>query len=733
MPRRALLFIVALLLLLISTPTSLRAQDEIRVGIYQNAPLIFTDSNGDVSGIYADLLDEIAEEEGWTIAYVPCDFVDCLTALERDELDLMTAIAYSPERTERFDFTRENVLTNWGQIYTLPNSDIAAIPDLEGRRIAVLQGDIHTEALRELLISFDIHSFFVEVPNYDAVFDLVMRGAADAGLTNRLFGLQYARDYVVQPSAIIFNPIEIGFAAPAGRHTDLLAALDRHLAAMKASQNSPYYHILDRWLIGLRSELDFLPDWISWILAVGGGLLALFLGGNVILRSQVKARTEALESEISERKQIEQTLRRRQRELESLLETSHAISSISGLKEVLRLIAEQATALLEADECVIFRLEETESLLHPLLFLGENEQATLDYPLAIGEGITGYSVAHNQPLMVNNAQNDPRAIHVPGTPVQQVEHLMVTPLTFRGSITGAMLLNRILKPPFTEEDLHLLIGFAQQAVIALENARLYQELEEQNLSLERAVEVRTADLKAANERLQALTRLKDDFVSNVSHELRTPITSLKLRHYLIAAQPEKADEHLRVVGREIERLEHIIEDLLFLSRLDQDRVALNLETVRLADLIRQYVSDRALLAEIRGLSLQIEENTRELPLVEADRRLLGQALSILLTNAFNYTPSGGKVTVSTHSKSNDETLVGFTVRDTGVGISPDEQPRLFERFFRGHAGQASGQPGTGLGLCIAREIVERHRGHIEVFSTGIPGEGAAFTIWLPAA
>jgi signal transduction histidine kinase len=118
--------------------------------------------------------------------------------------------------------------------------------------------------------------------------------------------------------------------------------------------------------------------------------------------------------------------------------------------------------------------------------------------------------------------------------------------------------------------------------------------------------------------------------------------------------------------------------------------------------------------------------------VQADEGLIGQVLSILLTNAFNYTPADGQVTVSTHSYQSDgKQWAGFRVSDTGPGIAPEDQRHIFERFYRGEAGHASGVPGTGLGLAIAHEIVARHQGRIEVTSDGVPGNGTTFTVWLP--
>jgi len=249
--------------------------------------------------------------------------------------------------------------------------------------------------------------------------------------------------------------------------------------------------------------------------------------------------------------------------------------------------------------------------------------------------------------------------------------------------------------------------------------------------LEQRIADRTAELRAANEHLQALSRLKDEFVSNVSHELRTPITSLKLYHDLLASRPERRDDYLSRLKRETNRLERLVEDLLRLSRIDQGQVKPQLAPLDLNALVTLYVTDRQAMAASLNLTLTIIEHPH-LPQVRGDQAMLGQVLSIMLTNALNYTPAGGKIVIRIQVDA-DQRQAGFSVADTGAGIPADELPSMFQRFFRGTAGRRSSTPGTGLGLAIVREIIERHHGRVAVQSTGVPGEGATFSVWLPFA
>lgn len=231
--------------------------------------------------------------------------------------------------------------------------------------------------------------------------------------------------------------------------------------------------------------------------------------------------------------------------------------------------------------------------------------------------------------------------------------------------------------------------------------------------------------------LKEVQRMKEPFVSNVSHELRTPISVLMLYHGTLSLKPEKFHHLKDKISREIKRLDLIIEDLLRLSRLDQGQVQLEEKLVNLNQIAAEGVADRQVLAEQKELNLTFEPG-EEAALACGDPGLLGQVLSILLTNALNYTPVHGNIQVRTVTWSiANRPLVGFSVQDDGPGIPLEEQKKLFDRFYRGKTGHESKMPGTGLGLAIAQEIASRHQGEISVHS--VPGEGSTFTVWLPAA
>lgn len=229
-----------------------------------------------------------------------------------------------------------------------------------------------------------------------------------------------------------------------------------------------------------------------------------------------------------------------------------------------------------------------------------------------------------------------------------------------------------------------------------------------------------------------LDRLKDQFVSSVSHEFRTPLANIKLYLSLLeTGRPEKREQYVQTLQREAVRLENLIEDLLYISRLDMGAVTARQVATELHPLIAQMITDRADLAARHGLSLDYLPRL-DLPPALAEASLFVQVITNLMTNAINYTPSGGVVTISSELRfAERQEWITVTVQDTGPGISDADRPHIFERFYRGETGRKSGAPGTGLGLSICQQVVEKMEGRLTLDST--PGHGAAFTVWLKPA
>jgi PAS domain S-box-containing protein len=223
-------------------------------------------------------------------------------------------------------------------------------------------------------------------------------------------------------------------------------------------------------------------------------------------------------------------------------------------------------------------------------------------------------------------------------------------------------------------------------------------------------------------------RLRDALVATVSHELRTPLTSIIGYLELIGTGPEglSAEDagYIEVVGRNAIRLQHMVEDLLFLAQLDAGSFSLDLADADLVELAGEAIVTARPAARAKNVVLTLEHDQQAI--VTADANRIGQALDNLVSNAIKFTPEGGRVRLLIEDGGANYTL---RVTDTGYGIPASEQERLFERFFRSTTATANNVPGTGLGLTIAKTIIDRHRGSISFDS--IEGEGTTFTISLP--
>ncbi len=229
-------------------------------------------------------------------------------------------------------------------------------------------------------------------------------------------------------------------------------------------------------------------------------------------------------------------------------------------------------------------------------------------------------------------------------------------------------------------------------------------------------------------------RLKSEFVATVSHELRTPMTAIKgyVDILLMGAAGPLTDQQrrfLKTVQSNTERLNLLVGDLLDISRIEAGRIALVMEALNLKELLEDVVNEQRRLAEEAGREIVVEVAVPEdLPLVRGDHERVRQIVENLIENAYRYTPDGGRVRVTAMTKDGE---VQVDVSDTGIGISPEEQQRVFERFYRGENPLVMASAGTGLGLAIVKTLVEMHGGRIWVESSGVPGEGSTFSFTLP--
>ncbi len=244
----------------------------VRVGVYENSPKISMDEKGNPEGIFVDIIEEIASKEGWTLEYVPGTWHQGLERLKRGEIDLMPDVAFTPDRDGKFAFHEEPVLSSWSQVYALSGTIIRSLPELEGKRVAVLKGSMQQEQFQGMIKGFGVDVALVLKPDFEAAFRAVAEGRADAVVTNRFYGIRHSEKYGLVDTAIIFSPSQLFFAAPLHGDPEMLEAIDTHLKRMKKDSTSIYYRSLRRWSV---SETP--PAWPKWLLWLSLGVMVMLV------------------------------------------------------------------------------------------------------------------------------------------------------------------------------------------------------------------------------------------------------------------------------------------------------------------------------------------------------------------------------------------------------------------------------------------------------------------------
>lgn len=269
-----------------------QAQTTIRVGGYENPPKITIAENGELSGVFGDLIYEIAEREDWRIEVVPCRWSECLTLLANGELDLMPDVALTEVRDIRFLFNDIPVLHSWSQLYTLDNRSIASLLELDGLRVAVLRDAVQGDYLRNLVTNFGINVEFMTVGTFDEGFAAVLAERADAVAVNHFYGEQRSRELGLKQTPVMFQPSRLYFAAtPSAEGQALVLRIDRWLSDWRGAADSPFQDIMKKWGVYAPDK----PDTVSrWLLPSLLGVLVLAVLSLLILRHQVKKKSRAL-------------------------------------------------------------------------------------------------------------------------------------------------------------------------------------------------------------------------------------------------------------------------------------------------------------------------------------------------------------------------------------------------------------------------------------------------------
>ncbi|MBK9608082.1 MAG: GAF domain-containing protein [Betaproteobacteria bacterium] len=464
----------------------------------------------------------------------------------------------------------------------------------------------------------------------------------------------------------------------------------------------------------------FIPDTglVTAFICIAG-ILAYGASYAATLKRQARSLSAADQEKAALFDEVQQhgvALARSLERLQALHEVTKAISSSIELQVVLDAVVRHAVRVAGADAGAIVEVEAGatvfRSLAHQNLSPGFHEKLA-GIRVDTQDRVIREAIDGKKPVQVPDLDAEDRFLLRDAAIADGFHGLLAVPIV-QARITRGLMLLRRARGPFDPDSVELLVALGAQAAVAIENAGLYRQLQAQQRSLEIA------------------SRAKSDFMANMSHELRTPLNAILgytelMLDGVYGDAPERMQPVLKRVDRSARHLLGMIDEVLDIAKIEAGTLRLHLAPCALSDLIREVVVAMEALAQEKGLRLRATLPAEGLPLLEADERQLSQVLFNLVGNAIKFTERG-EVEVSVTL---DCRRLVVTVRDTGRGVDSADQARIFEEFQQAAGAPGSPRDGAGLGLAIARRIVELHGGKLWVESA--PGAGSTFSFSLPLA
>jgi PAS domain S-box-containing protein len=444
---------------------------------------------------------------------------------------------------------------------------------------------------------------------------------------------------------------------------------------------------------------------------------------------------DALRQSEARYRQLADVLQEETRILELLNETGRTLASTLDLQALLQAVTDAATKLSGAQFGAFFYNTTSEAGDSFLLFTlsGAPREAFSRFGDPRATALFGPTFRGEPPIRSDDVLQDPRygktAPHH-GTPEGHlpVRSYLAVPVRSRsGDVIGGLFFGHASTHVFSDRTERLIVGVAAQAGVAIDNARLYEAA--QNAAKERMALLERE--RAARNSAERLGEVKDEFLATLSHELRTPLNAiLGWSQVLRTGTKDRTDllKGLETIERNARIQTQLIEDLLDMSRITSGKLRLDIQQLHPAVFIDAAVETVYPAAHAKGISLEKVIDAEAGPIF-GDPDRLQQVLWNLLSNAIKFTPQDGRVHILLERV---DSHVELTVADTGVGITPEFIPHLFERFRQGDASTTKAYGGLGLGLSIVKNLVELHGGSVEVESPG-QGRGTTVTVTFPLA
>jgi PAS domain S-box-containing protein len=781
MKRKTCIIIFSIICLALTAAKIQNGNRVLRVGVYENPPKIFTQTDGTVSGFWPELVLAIAEKHDWQVEWVQGTWEENLVRLQNQEIDVLPDVGWTEERNQTYVLSSETVLVSWARVYVPKGSVVETVLDLEGKKVGGLSGSLNfdgPEGLKTLAKEFHVNCDFVEMASYLEVFEAIEVGEIDAGVTNKDFGDLNEGKYDIARTPIIIQPTSLVFAFSRenDKTPELKKIIDEDLNTFKDDPKSIYYALLEKYFESdiEKNFIEVIPQWVYLALLNLMLIALIFAVIGFTAQRQVKIKTAALsQSEARYRALLEnnpdQIIRLNK---EGIFLDYHALpgSSLSSLPEGIR--GKHIESVFPCDLAQITMKHVNQAIqsnnLQSFEYQTKLDKKDYEFEARVTSNIKDEAIVFirdineikraNQELIESQKRYQNLTNIVPvgifHTDIDgQTTYVNPTWCQISGMSYQEGLGNGWLNGVHPEDRKKISDTWKKATQVGNKSINDYRfihqdgsiiwvigqavpEFNENNQVIGYVGTItditerkRVEDLKAAVEKAESADRLKSAFLATMSHELRTPLNSIIgftgiLLQNMVGPLNDEQKKQLNMVQGSAQHLLELINDVLDISKIEAGQVKVFPEDFYMDEAINHSVEKVFPMANKKGLKIFTEISPEKL-LINSDKRRLEQILINLLNNAVKFTNTGEIRVVCQQA----EEIVTTKVIDSGIGIKAEDLDTLFAPFRQVDTGISRQYEGTGLGLSICKRLVGLLGGELSVESEW--GKGSTFSFTLP--
>ena len=775
------LFFILLIIANGETNNKSQPSRKVRISAFNYYPGIFQDENGQVKGFLVDIMDEIARLENWDVEYIYGSWNDGLQRIKNNEVDIISTVAYTDERSEYIDYPKTPIMTVWGEVYVAENARVNSPHDLTDKKVAVMKGDFNGQSFINLMNSFHLSFEIIELDNFDEVFDAVKENIVDAGVVNNTYGSSMQIKYSLQSTGIIFNPFDIYFAVAKGKNRDLLNTVDSYLTNWKQNKNSPFYKALKNWSYEEVNIISIIPNWFFIVLSVmvvGIFVSALFI---FLLRRKVNQATIKIK-EGEERYQLamhavndglfdwnmitgelyfspgwksmlgyeEHEIRNEFSEWQRLTKPEDVIKTEETLNNYLQGKSDKYEVEFQMKhkdgrwiDVLARGNAEFDETGKPIRFVGTHvdvtERKRVEEALKKRNEFV-QTVLDNLPIGIAlNLIDSGETIYVnrsfeeiygwPASELKDVNNYFIK--VYPDEEYRKSIISRVMSDiqsgdadKMHWENIKIITKTGEERIINAQNIPLF----EQNTMVSTVIDI-TSQKQAEkavieSQRLGAIGEMSSAIAHDFNNSLQAIIGNLELAMKKENV-PDSIKKYLEIISLVTNDSAERVQQIQRFGGRKQ--TSSNYSAVDLNKIIADVVIQSRPLwkdnAEKTGLIITIERNLEEIPFITGNEGELRSVLFNIIKNSIEAMPEGGVIKISTKKGTEKAILI---VSDTGIGMNEEARARLFQPFYSTKGFEA----GRCLGMSGAYSIINEHGGALRIIESSA-GNGTSLEIVLP--